>query len=497
LSLTRVVATIPVLALATVMPLVFVTTDPADAGDARDDWGIPRLATRPLERSPQDLERAGTDGSHLYVERVREGVAWQLVRVDPSNGRVRAHHTYRSVPQGTPYGGGASLAYTPKGVVLLDGGRTSVKLLDPVTLRVRDRIRLPANTRSELPADRDLAETVWVGHKRYASDQLAEHYSRMAVTRLDLDRGRAAKPRPVPPCGTKGGVQADAETLVLGVECSYRIAVMDLPRRSTSLVPAFQTRPEVSIHFGQVWVRWSDLGYLARFDPQRHTFRTLDLNTEGPLLRSLFALTAGARSLWLVGIPADPTLPRVLYRIDPETVTVTARAWTDAPVVFVGDLGFTTVHPGGQGTPGRLARFDPASLRSGAPSTTVRPEPLRAREARPRSRVERSVLSAFKRVFDYRVPNKEAAPNLEHANELAPVRSKLTRVAREGFGAVELLVTDIAVAGDQASVAYIFLLNGSPAFVPFSGSLVRHGGRWLVTRDSICRLAEVAAVAQC
>ena len=45
--------------------------------------------------------------------------------------------------------------------------------------------------------------------------------------------------------------------------------------------------------------------------------------------------------MWAFGQPADPSLPYVIYRIDPETVTVTARAWSPGRLLVIDDVGFT------------------------------------------------------------------------------------------------------------------------------------------------------------
>ncbi len=182
---------------------------------------------------------------------------------------------------------------------------------------------------------------------------------------------------------------------------------------------------------------------------------------------------------------------RILYRIDPKTVAVTGRAWTNGTVAFIGDTGYSWDDTG------RVATFDAASVDGAAPTELVRPKVQTARPFKPHNATERAVIATFARVFDHKVSNAKAAPYLENAAELAPVRTKLTTLARTLYKSLKLSVTEISVSGDKASLAYSFLLNGAPAFVPLVASMSKQNGKWIVSEDSVCQLAATAGVATC
>jgi hypothetical protein len=59
------------------------------------------------------------------------------------------------------------------------------------------------------------------------------------------------------------------------------------------------------------------------------------------------------------------------------------------------------------------------------------------------------------------------------------------------------VATALSTDGDAATLDYVFLVEGKLAFPPLSADLERVDGRWIVTGDSICRLAELAAAARC
>src|SRR4029078_10186227 len=121
------------------------------------------------------------------------------------------------------------------------------------------------------------------------------------------------------------------------------------------------------------------------------------------------------------------------------------------------------------GADGTLLRFDPDSVRGGAPTRLDRPsrDPSPAFVANRAS--EQAALTAFELVMSPSVPSSRAAAHLQDARELAPLRSQLGAAAGRLFGAVELVVTDVAVQGDEASITYEYRVNGGSAFAPFSG----------------------------
>jgi hypothetical protein len=105
-------------------------------------------------------------------------------------------------------------------------------------------------------------------------------------------------------------------------------------------------------------------------------------------------------------------------------------------------------------------------------------------------------MGTFAAVFDYHDSNRQVVRNLQNGRALT-LRTKLIRLATTAFPGVHAAITDVAVQGSTASVAYSFVLGNSPAFVPLSADLEFVGDRWVVSTDSICHLADVAALASC
>jgi len=451
---------------------------------------IPELAVTPLPASEVDvLQYLGTDGTHLYAEREVNGLETHFVRVDRDTGAVAAEYKLRDQVPGTPYDPGSSWTINPDGIVLLDGDLKTVAGLDTATLAVRRRVPLPENTRSSLPPHSQNAGPVWVGHRTYTFDSFQGRYTRRATTLIDVEKARAVETLKLPACGSKGGVQPDRTTLVLFLECSHQLAVIDLPTGKKRLIPGFQQEADISLIGNTPWFRWSESGVLGRLNPRTGKVKTLDLSAGGPPLRSIYNLIGGAGDVWALGAPVEDVPDRLLFRIDPDTMKVTARVWTNGTFTIIGDTGYSWTEPG------QLATFDPASVKGAAPNEVVRPKVERVRDHKPRNATERAAIATFQRVYDFRVSNARAARSLEGAEELAPIRTKLTTLAKTLYKSIDFVVTDITVNGDQASLAYTFTLNGSPAFLPLTASLTRSDGKWMVSKDSVCQLAITAGVA--
>lgn len=454
------------------------------------EWKIPQLELTALpEAGVDELQFLGTDGTHLYAEREIDGFETHFVRVDRDTGAVAAEYEVRDVPVGTPYDPGTSWTINPDGVVLLDGDRETVAVLDSETLAVRRRVPLPENTRNALPPHSQNAGPVWVGHRTYDFDSFQGRYTRRATTLIDVKKARAVKTLKLPACGSKGGVQPDRATLVLHLECSHQLAVIDVPTGKKRMIPSFQFGADISLIGSTPWFRWNELGYLGRLNPDTGKLKTLDLSAGGPPLRNIYNLIGGDGSVWIRGTPVDDTLPGVLFRIDPATMKVTARAWINGTFTIIGDIGYSWDEDG------RLASFDPATVRGAAPKATIRPKVERIRPHQPRNRTERAAIRTFEQVFDFRVSNARVADSLEGAEELEPIRTKLTTLAKTLYKSIDFVITDVTVKGDQAALAYTFTLNGSPAFVPLTGSLTRRDGKWIVSKDSVCQLAITAGIA--
>jgi hypothetical protein len=271
--------------------------------------------------------------------------------------------------------------------------------------------------------------------------------------------------------------------------------LFDLTTGTSQIVPNYQHDTDLHPIGDDVWLRWTELGYVARLDPAKGTFTSIDLNADGPLLRSAFIADGhtGRRGepIWAFGFPVDESLPDIVFRIDPKTVTVTARAWIINRLALVDGTGYTLT------ADGRVASFDLDEVQGGAPREVVRRDPVSATLFTPDTSDEREVLEVFTRVFDHHVPNAEAAPNLEDATALESVRTQLMALGEQIGPSLKLIVTDISVSDDTASVAYSFMLNDKIAFVPLAGALERVNGEWIVTHESLCRLADQAAISGC
>jgi hypothetical protein len=349
---------------------------------------------------------------------------------------------------------------------------------------------MPPNTRLDMTRIAPHAE-VWVGHRRYDEDAIAGVDTFVGISHVDPDAGKIVETREMQPCGAKGAAQVD-DLLVVSPECTHQLTVINLKTGSTEIVPSFQHDTDLHPLGDNVWLRWTELGFIAKFDPKTKTMKTLDLNADGPLLRAAYvADRTRGDTVWAFGFPADPDLPDVIYRIDPDTVAVTARGFVPDRLSIVDGVGYTIT------TDGRVARLDLDGVQGGAPPDVVRPSPIEAKPFQPRTADERDVLETFSRVFSPAVTNADAAPYLEDAAGLDAVRTNLGDLARRIGDSLQLVVTQVTIRGDTASISYSYMLDGKIAFVPFAGSLQRVGDKWIVSRASMCRLAQQAAVKGC
>jgi hypothetical protein len=430
-----------------------------------------------------------SDGERLYAGRVGPtGPVSHLVRLEPRTGAVLAEYRYEPVPPGSPFDSNGVWLSTGSAIVLLEGARSEAVILDPDTLEVRRRVALPANSRSYIPWSGRTDSPVWIGHRRNEGDTLLGVHTFMGATRIDPAAG-LGETRETPVCGTRGGAQPTPRLLIIDVNCAEQIAFVDLESGATEIVSAFQRQTDIRQLGTKVWARWRTLGFVGTIDPFAKTIKALDLNAEGPLLASMGGLSQGAGSVWVLGEVADPDIPNVVYRIDPRSVTVSGRASKPGGGVAVLDgVGY------GFDADGRLATFDPAGVTGGKPTEVIRPELSVTEPHRPRNAAERMVIANFLRVYDHRVPNPEVAALIEDPDTILPVRTKLIELARTAFPGVEVVVTQVSVRGDRASVVYSFLLDGKPALGTLAGSLRRVDGTWKVSRESICRFAIEAAI---
>jgi hypothetical protein len=451
-------------------------------------FGIPRLALTPIPGAALDISGLSSDGTHLYGNVIRNGTQLRFVRLDPKTGRIVASYTVRHPPAGFPYTGLAS-GITDAGIVTLDGVRSEARFLDPITLRVRSVVALPPGSRTDMPTDVNLHGPLWLGHQRWSTDQITGKNTLMGVTRVVPTAG-SPQTRTVPPCGSKGGVQPTADLLVINLECAYQIAIMNLATGNTYTFPSFLSRVDVTMLGREVWAHWKDLGFVGRVDAVHHSLETLDLNADGPVLSYAGAMRYGAGYVWVAGVPANAQLPQMLFKIDPRTVRVVARVWAPS-VAFVGETGYAV------DAEGRLETFDPRLVTGAAPSHVRRPTAHTPVAHKARDTIERAVMRDFSIVYDYTRPNAAVARYVEHQENALALRAKLTQLATHLYRNIHIVITDVAVQGDTASLSYSFVLGKTSAFVALSAALTRVGNRWVVSADSICHLADVAGLGNC
>jgi iron complex transport system substrate-binding protein len=92
---------------------------------------------------------------------------------------------------------------------------------------------------------------------------------------------------------------------------------------------------------------------------------------------------------------------------------------------------------------------------------------------------------AYETVFDSATDADAKAEFLPDVAELAPTIEAYI-AAGDGMGGITMDVTAVVVDGDTATVTYDVLFGGNPAYSDLSGTLVRAGDTWTVTRDEFC-----------
>lgn len=104
-----------------------------------------------------------------------------------------------------------------------------------------------------------------------------------------------------------------------------------------------------------------------------------------------------------------------------------------------------------------------------------------------------AIVAAFTIAFDSTSDYAAKAPYLVDPTGLEEtVASYLT--TGETFGGIGVLVTSVAVDGDQATVTYDLLFNDNPAYPDQSGAAVLTDAGWQVPRTVFCGLMKSARV---
>ncbi len=92
---------------------------------------------------------------------------------------------------------------------------------------------------------------------------------------------------------------------------------------------------------------------------------------------------------------------------------------------------------------------------------------------------------AYETVFDSATDADAKAEFLPDVADLASTIEAYT-AAGDGMGGITMDVSAVVVEGDTATVTYDVLFGGNPAYSDLTGTLVRAGDTWTVTRDEFC-----------
>jgi hypothetical protein len=456
------------------------STEAAPTDTTPGRWGIPEVTGELLAPATRQWVALVVQSGRIYAKFVDANAEFAAIaRFDPDTGEVVAERTM------APF---ENYFTTDAGVVVLEKDRSRFSVYDLDTLEPVRTITLGVNERANMPADQsEDPGPLWIGLRGFHDDQLAGRVTRYGAVRLDIASGQVGEILDLPLCGGASVVQVE-DQLIAAIACTNQLATRGLRADSTTEVrPALPVLPVFMRRGEDVWMRWDQFGVIGRWRDGKIT--TLDLNVEGPPIVDLDRFRDGPGGIWIAAKSTDQTAPWLVHRIDPEKMVVTARVWMHSSPHFIGEVGYTKID-------GQLVRFDPATVRGHAPSKVVRPE-LRTPDAFvARTDEERAVVEVATKVLSPDGNPEDLAVHLEDAEALAPIRQRLMEVAGV-FPELELRVTAVGVQEDTASVAYIYLSRGQVAFVPFSASLVRTNGRWMVTRDSVCALARKAAQLAC
>jgi len=438
---------------------------------------IPQLALRPLAPVPGEWTGIRSDGTRVYAFReLGTGIA-TLGRFDPATGALLAS---RDLPKWSSY------TVTAHGVVVLRVDERRLLVLDLEDLSDLRSIALP-DGRPDLNADLPHGDPFWIGSRQTREGAIAGRPARMALVRIDLASGVIAEIRDVTECGAKSAAQLDDRRVAFVIECTYQPAVLDLETGHETTFDGFPDAAHTFAVAGTAWFRWKALGYLARLHDGG--VESLDLNADGPVIANLNASVTAEKSVWIVGEAATGT-SNVLYRVDPEDFRVTGRASlpTDG-VAFVNGRGLTA-------TTGGLQSFDPSTVMSAVPRQVVRPTLGVPPAVETDDPDELAAIEVFSTTFDPSVPTVSVVAKLEDPT-LAPLRDELARFANSVYPGVVPRVTAVSVDGESASLTYVLPRDGKLAFVPVSATLRRVASGWVVTRDSLCELAQLAGVSDC
>ena len=317
------------------------------AGEPAGPHGIPVLDTEEVAFLGEEWvgmnARNGISARNgrLYLGRSIDEATTEIVRADPDTGEIVAR---RTLPKLQVW------SVRDAGVLTQAPDRRSFEVLDLDTLEPLRQFTLPEDARAYVGSVS--TEPMWVGLRRFDEDQLQGIFTRMGAAQIDIDAGEVSRSVDLPPCGARNAVEPRPGTLVASNECTNQIMVLDLDTGELTTRPGFPTAAFLSGFGEQVWMRWNSYAVVARWIDGE--LITLDINGDGPHVTNLVGFIWADDHVLLNSDTEDASLPRLLHRIDPETVTVVGRAWIPPTSTFDGDVGYADRgrHAGADGSNG-------------------------------------------------------------------------------------------------------------------------------------------------
>ena len=441
-------------------------------------WDIPQV--RPMAIAPANgAQELFIAAGHLISRQTQNSGPDTLRILDPESGEAVAERLIGPLESVT-FNGSVLQA------VALD--ERTFFTLDPLTLETLGEWEMPAGASVRVSANQ-VPGDITIPHNVEESAILAGEPQRSAVSIID----GAGELRTVD-IGTSGIHDAsflDEARLLVSFTSLHQLGVVDAQSgevEQTILSLPSSAAISARLDDNTMLIRFSRLGVVASLDLSTFELTPVDLNQDGPTLRVLFDRIALAQgSLWVASELADGPGSQIVHRIDPTSMTVTARAFLlDAvpfTVTFLGDRGYLI------DSDNVLSRFDLAEISEAPIAEPVRPQLPTYEPAEPRDEEEAAVIAVFTTVFDPQDTTGDVSALLEGGEETALVRQQIIALGQAAFPDVEVVVTSVSVNGDAADVIYSFLNNGAPAIFPLSASLERVDGQWTVSRASICRIA--------
>jgi hypothetical protein len=333
---------------------------------------------------------------------------------------------------------------------------------------------------------------VWVLQKQWDFDRVHGIFTRTSVTGIDTQTGEIVTEIDLPGAGATGFAVTETHTIAT-LESVYQIGIGERGSDSALKVyPSFPIPAVVTMVEGEPWVTWRRIGYTSVLDVATGELNTLDIGADGPPLRIVSTPRYAGGSLWSLASPIDGSLPKLLVRIDPTTVEITARTWvptTTSGLAIIGDTLFLSDMDGG------LATVSATKIVGGHPTETIRPKRPSYDQYEPQTDDETAAIEAFVSVMESSHLSVDVVGAMESGDELVETRDQLIEIAVAVFGGLVPTVTTFNQDGDSATLVYVFLTDGIPAIFPLTATMNRdETGAWKITSRSFCDLVNQAAI---